>query len=535
MKQNGISRRTTLQALATAGFFIPAWNETIEAADAITCVSTTPMTTEGPYWVDEKLFRADIRQEPTTGVAREGIPLTMIINVQNLSSSGCTPLAGAYVDIWQCDAKGIYSDVAQAYNPGGGTGTVNTNGQKFLRGYQISDEDGQVRFTTIYPGWYTGRTIHIHIRVRTYNGNSVLSNFVSQIFFDQAITTSVLTDSRYSRTSAITTVNSNDNIYNIANNTRMLASTTGNNSDGYTATITMGAAFQVPAASSPTISSGGVANAVSGAAGAAPNAWIAIYGSNLSSVTRAVAASDIVNNILPTSLGGVSVQVNGKAGFLQYVSANQVNVLAPSDSSRGAVNVVLTNAAGSSTVSANLTEALPGLSTLSNYVRAVRSDGAIVNGTGNAEAGYRVTAAIGQGDVLSLYGTGFGPTSSTLADGTVFSGSYATTNAVTVTIGGVAAEVLYAGLVGAGLYQINVRIPANLADGDHAVRASVAGLSSQTGALVKVAASAKLSARFQRPKRGPLQHGRDIERLVMAWVLTPKPQGEIDGCLVQIG
>ncbi len=534
MKQNGISRRTALKALATAGFFIPAWNETIEAADAITCVSITPTTTEGPYWVDEKLFRADIRQEPTTGVAREGIPLTMIINVQNLSSSGCTPLAGAYVDIWQCDAKGIYSDVSQAYNPGGGTGTVNTNGQKFLRGYQISNENGQVRFTTIYPGWYTGRTIHIHIRVRTYNGNTVLSNFVSQIFFDQAITTSVMTDSRYSRSSAITTVNSNDNIYNIANNTRMLASTTGNNSDGYTATITMGAAFQVPAASSPTISSGGVANAVSGAAGAAPNAWIAIYGSNLSSVTRAVAAGDIVNNLLPTTLGGVSVQVNGKAGFLQYVSANQVNVLTPSDSSRGAINVVLSTAAGSSTVSANLTEALPGLSTLSSYVRAVRSDGAIVNGTGNAEPGYQVSATIGQGDVLSLYGTGFGPTNLTLADGTVFSGSYPTSNTVTVTIGGVAAEVLYAGLVGAGLYQINVRIPANLADGDHVVRASVAGLSSQTGALVKVAASAKLSARLQRPKRGPLQYGRNIERLVMAWVLTPKPQGEIDGCLVQI-
>jgi uncharacterized protein (TIGR03437 family) len=535
MKHQGMTRRTTFKALAAAGFFIPAWNETIEAADAITCVSTTPTTTEGPYWVDEKLFRADIRTEPTTGVAREGIPLTMVINVQNLSSSGCTPLAGAYVDIWQCDAKGIYSDVAQAYNPGGGTGSVNTNGQKFLRGYQISDENGQVRFTTIYPGWYTGRTIHIHIRVRTYNGNTVLSNFVSQIFFDAGITTTVLADSRYSRTTAISTVNSNDNIYNIANNTRMLATTTGDNAAGYTATITMGAAFQVPAASAPTISSGGVASAVSGAAGASPNSWIAIYGSNLSSVTRAVASTDLVNNILPTSLGGVSVQVNGKAGFLQYVSANQVNVLAPSDSSRGAINVVLTNAAGSSTVSTNLTEVLPGLAVLSNYVRAVRSDGAIINGTGTAETGYRVSAAIGQGDVLSLYGTGFGPTNSTLADGTVFTGSYPTTNTVTVTIGGITAVLLYAGLVAAGLYQINVRIPANLADGDHAVRASVSGQTSQTGALVKVAASAKLSARIQRPIRGPLKYNREVERLVMAWVLTPKPQGEIEGCLVQVG
>jgi hypothetical protein len=119
-----VNRRTTLAALAGAGgavLFIPAWNETVEAADAIACVATTPTVTEGPYWVDEKLFRSDIRTDPSTGIARAGVPLVLKIYVQNLSATGsCSPLAGAYVDIWHCDAKGIYSD-EPTYNPGGGT------------------------------------------------------------------------------------------------------------------------------------------------------------------------------------------------------------------------------------------------------------------------------------------------------------------------------------------------------------------------------------------------------------------------------
>src|SRR5919112_1840096 len=93
-----INRRTTLGALTKAGaaaFFIPAWNETVEAQSTITCVSgVAPTTTEGPYWVDEKLFRSDIRTDPSTGTARAGVPLTLTIQVQNLSGGSCTPLVG---------------------------------------------------------------------------------------------------------------------------------------------------------------------------------------------------------------------------------------------------------------------------------------------------------------------------------------------------------------------------------------------------------------------------------------------------------
>src|SRR3989440_3609307 len=174
-----LDRRETLAVLGGA-LLLPG-AETAEAA-TVACVPVTPTVTEGPYWVDEKLFRSDIRTDPATGVARQGVLLALTITVQNQSGTTCTPLAGAYVDIWHCDAIGIYSD-EPAYNPGGGDGTVVTTGQRFLRGYQVTDDSGQVQFLTIYPGWYGGRTIHIHVRVRTYSGAAVLDNFVTQIFF----------------------------------------------------------------------------------------------------------------------------------------------------------------------------------------------------------------------------------------------------------------------------------------------------------------------------------------------------------------
>jgi uncharacterized protein (TIGR03437 family) len=492
-----MTRRSTLAALAGAGaaaYFIPAWNETVEAADTVTCAAATPTVTEGPYWVDEKLFRSDIRTDPATGVARAGTPLTLTIAVQNLSSSACSPLTGAYIDIWHCDAKGIYSDES-TYNPGGGTGSVNTSGQKFLRGYQITDDSGQVTFTTIYPGWYSGRTIHIHFRIRTYSGATVMGNFVSQIFFDDTVNDVVLAQSAYARTSARDTSNARDMVYNTANKERMLATVSGNVADGYTATIAVGVTIAAPAAAAPTITSGGVSNAVSGAAGVAPGAWISIYGTNFSTTSKTLTTSDLVNGAIPTSFGGVSVQVNGKAAFVEYVSPTQINVLAPADTATGAVAVSVTNAAGTSNnASVTMQAVLPGLSVASNYVRAVRyPDGAVINGTGAAESGYTTSAAVGQGDVIALYGTGFGPTASSVTPGVVFTGAYATTNTVTVTIGGIAAEVLWAGLVGPGVYQINVRVPASLGDGNQAVVASVAGLSSQSAVLLKVAASAKLT------------------------------------------
>ena len=486
-----LTRRKTLTALALV---IPAWNETLEAAENLVCVPATPTVTEGPYWVDEKLFRSDIRTDPATGVARDGIQLTLTITVQNVGSGGCAPLAGAYVDIWHCDAKGIYSDEG-TYNPGGGTGAVNTSGQKFLRGYQVTGDDGQVQFTTIYPGWYGGRTIHIHMRVRTYSGTTVLSNFVTQLFFDDAVSDTVMAASAYSRSTRRDTTNATDGIYRVANAERMLLTLGGDATTGFTGAITVGAAFQTAAAASPAITPDGVRNAFSGGSGVAPGAWISIYGANLASSSRTLAASDIVGSMLPTSLGGVGVQVDGRPAYIQYVSPAQINVLAPADASAGPVAVTVTNAAGTSNAVTTMSQPfLPGLAVAANYVRAVRyPDGTIINGTGAAEPGYTSAAAIGPGDIISLFGTGFGPADSPLAPGAVFTEAYATTNRVTVTIGGIDATVLWAGLVGPGLYQINVIVPPALADGDHSVVSSVAGAGSPSGALLKVAAAAKLT------------------------------------------
>jgi protocatechuate 3,4-dioxygenase beta subunit len=138
------------------------------------CVAR-PQQTEGPYFVDEKLDRSDIRSDPTTGEARSGTVLDLAFNVSRLGGGACTPLAGARVDVWHCDALGAYSDVQ---DPGG-----STVGRKFLRGYQTTSTAGLARFTTIYPGHYQGRAVHIHFKIRTAQGQE----FTSQIYFDDAV------------------------------------------------------------------------------------------------------------------------------------------------------------------------------------------------------------------------------------------------------------------------------------------------------------------------------------------------------------
>jgi len=140
----------------------------------------TPEQTEGPYFVDERLNRSDIRVDPSDGSVKAGLPLTLRLRIVSIGNAGCVPLPGAVVDIWHCDAQGIYSD---ATDPG-----FNTQGKKFLRGYQVTDESGGVLFTTIYPGWYPGRAVHIHFKVRAKAGSGRGQEFTSQLYFDDSIT-----------------------------------------------------------------------------------------------------------------------------------------------------------------------------------------------------------------------------------------------------------------------------------------------------------------------------------------------------------
>ncbi|MEA2647410.1 MAG: hypothetical protein QOE92_2493 [Chloroflexota bacterium] len=166
------------------------------------CVLTTGVT-EGPYFVDENLDRSDIRVDPSDGTTRPGVPLKLTFNVSTVAGGSCTALAGAQVDVWHCDASGHYSDVAQN----------GTSGKKYLRGYQVTDANGVASFTTIYPGWYQGRAIHIHFKVRTASAARAAKQVTSQIFFDDGLSDIVMTQDAYTGRGTRDMRNGDDMIY----------------------------------------------------------------------------------------------------------------------------------------------------------------------------------------------------------------------------------------------------------------------------------------------------------------------------------
>ncbi len=192
------------------------------AGSEVGCILVSPELTEGPYFVDERLNRSDIRMDTDTGVARPGLPLELVINLVSVGST-CYSIVGAMVDVWHCDAGGLYSDVSQN----------GTRGLNFLRGYLLSDASGQTAFTTIYPGWYSGRAVHIHFKVRVNN-----REFTSQLFFDESINSAVHAQSPYSAHGQRDTLNSNDNIYSQGGNSLMPALT--QTPSGYRAEISIG-------------------------------------------------------------------------------------------------------------------------------------------------------------------------------------------------------------------------------------------------------------------------------------------------------
>ena len=186
---------------------VPAQATSAASTDTLPSCVVRPALTEGPYFVDEMINRSDIRSDPSDGAVKDGAPLNLTVRVSQIDGSGCTPLVGAQVDIWHCDAAGIYSDVS---DPG-----FNTSGQKFLRGYQVTDENGTVQFTTIYPGWYQGRAVHIHFKIRTglAEGEASFYEFTSQWFFDESLTDQVHSQQPYAEKGQRTLKNDGDGIY----------------------------------------------------------------------------------------------------------------------------------------------------------------------------------------------------------------------------------------------------------------------------------------------------------------------------------
>lgn len=156
-----------------------------------------PRQAEGPYYLNPAQLRADIRE------GKPGAELALTLQV--VSAQGCAPLANVPVDVWHCDAAGIYSGFP------GQLGGLNTTGQTFLRGTQVSDAEGRVRFATIYPGWYPGRTTHIHFKVRLSG-----SEAVSQLYFAEQVNSEVYASGVYAARGQKDTSNARDAIQRAA-------------------------------------------------------------------------------------------------------------------------------------------------------------------------------------------------------------------------------------------------------------------------------------------------------------------------------
>jgi protocatechuate 3,4-dioxygenase beta subunit len=225
-----INRRmalVVLQSTVTALLIgcLPKRTSSAQSAQAIPACTVKPQQTEGPYFVDEKLNRSDIRSDSASGSVKAGVPLQLKLRVIQVSDQNCTPLSGAIVDIWHCDATGVYSDVVDR--------RFNTQGRNFLRGYQTTDSNGAVKFLTIYPGWYQGRTVHIHFKIRHSN-----QEFTSQLYFDDVMTNQVQARSPYASKGQRTTRNNQDGIFQDGGNQLLLSLTETN--QGYAATFEVG-------------------------------------------------------------------------------------------------------------------------------------------------------------------------------------------------------------------------------------------------------------------------------------------------------
>lgn len=233
-----LSRRQVMKLLGAAGtaYFVgirQAVPQSIAATPRPLCI-VRPEQTEGPYFVDERLHRSDIRSDPTSGQRTPGTPFTLTVQVFRHRAGECQSLSDAQVDIWHCDAAGVYSDVQ---DPG-----FHTVGKKFLRGYQMTDARGEARFMTIYPGWYPIRTVHFHFKIRTGLVSRRRFEFTSQLYFPDELTDHVHTGHPYAAMGPRRVRNQQDFIFRRGGDELMLDPTATR--DGYAATFPI--ALQLP-------------------------------------------------------------------------------------------------------------------------------------------------------------------------------------------------------------------------------------------------------------------------------------------------
>ena len=262
--RRGLRRRDAVVALGTLGLGgvlgatrLGSGGADAEAATAAASCVLTPEVTEGPYWIENGLTRRDIR------AGRPGLPLEIVFTVENAKT--CNPIANADVEIWHCDAGGVYSGYesqsqggsgAPGQPPGGtpptgpptgappaaggGGHQTPTDDKRYLRGHQKSDADGKVSFLTVFPGWYRGRTPHVHLKVHV--GGSVVHT--GQVFFNEATTAAVYKRAPYKSHGQPDTSHAADTIYAAAGKGKAvlkLGKRPGGK-PGYRGTITLGIA-----------------------------------------------------------------------------------------------------------------------------------------------------------------------------------------------------------------------------------------------------------------------------------------------------
>ncbi|MER6418474.1 intradiol ring-cleavage dioxygenase [Streptomyces sp. NPDC001137] len=239
----GASRRTVIAALGGATLGAAALgltsgqsavaagrNGAAPAQQAADCV-LTPEQTEGPYYLDLETVRKDITE------GKSGVPLTLRVKVINTAT--CAALPGTAVDIWHCDALGVYS----GYVAGGSTPDTT-----FLRGVQLTDSGGVAEFTTIYPGWYVGRALHIHVKTHVggtvangkYRGGHV--SHTGQLYFPETYNSRVAALAPYRSNTATRTLNARDGIYRNGGSSTLLTLTQVGSDlgKGVTGTVVLG-------------------------------------------------------------------------------------------------------------------------------------------------------------------------------------------------------------------------------------------------------------------------------------------------------
>jgi protocatechuate 3,4-dioxygenase beta subunit len=178
-------------------------NATCSLTTSSITLQGTPQQIEGPYFVEDMPNRSDIRSDTSNGSVEQGIPLRLVIHVYGINDGLCVPLKGAKLDIWHANSQGIYSGVKD----------MGTDENNFLRGYQVTDNNGTVEFTTIYPGWYEGRAIHIHDKVRISNGQEKALEWTAQLYLNNSINEQVHEQSPYKSHGPVQTTNEEDMIY----------------------------------------------------------------------------------------------------------------------------------------------------------------------------------------------------------------------------------------------------------------------------------------------------------------------------------